>query len=98
MLLEIKEELDEIELLCKYFIGKEQMFIEAELITVNEWRTEIKKIDRMMNAVLDFINENYLVFGSVFNLETKVFNVGAKEWRRKCEAMLKDVTCSCMKV
>lgn len=52
--------------------------MEAELITVSEWRGEIKKIDRLMNAQLDFINANYNVFGSVFRLETKIFNVGAK--------------------
>ena len=65
-------------MLCKYFIGKEQLFVEAELITLSQWRTQIKKIDRMMNALLDFINENYNVIGSVFNLETKIFHVGAK--------------------
>ncbi len=60
------------------------MFVEAELITLNDWRSEIKKIDRMMNSLLDFINSNYAVLGNFFNLETKIFNVGAKEWRRKC--------------
>lgn len=60
------------------------MFVEAELITLNEWRSEIKKIDQMMNSLLDFINSNYEVLGNAFNLETKIFNVSAKEWRRKC--------------
>jgi hypothetical protein len=54
------------------------MFVEAELITLNEWRSEIKKIDQMMNSLLDFINSNYEVLGNAFNLETKIFNVGAK--------------------
>jgi hypothetical protein len=74
------------------------MFVEAELITLNEWRSEIKKIDQMMNSLLDFINSNYEVLGNAFNLETKIFNVGAKEWRRKCENILRDPTCSCIKV